>query len=151
MLGGEVLVGEVGSYLVGVVEQLDQVLAEPGFASVGAGQFGHGFVRGVAHRNGIQAEFPHERQNQPFRLAYQPGEQVIWRDFGVGVGSGAASGGVDRFLRLQRPRVGIETHGVVCLSWWWIRSVGSVGEDTPGGRASDDRTGVNKDTQLGIS
>ena len=92
VLGGEVLVVEVGALRVGRVEHLLELAADAGLAAVGLGQLADGVVGGVPHRERGQADALEDRQDDALLLAQQRGEQVVGGDLGVALGLGRLDG-----------------------------------------------------------
>ena len=110
VLGGEVLVAELGALAVGVVEGGLQGPGEPDLRAVGLGERGDGVVGGVAQRQGLLAHLGEHRQHDALVLAEEGGQQVIGGDLGVRAAPGQLGGGVERLLGLDRPAVRIQRH-----------------------------------------
>ena len=110
VLGGEVLVGELGPLRVGGVDHLLELAADAGLAAVGLGQLADGVVGRVAHGERREADALEDREDDALLLAQQRGEQVVGGDLGVALGLGRVDGAADRLLGLLGPAVRVERH-----------------------------------------
>ena len=110
MFGGEVLVGELRSLLVGGVEDLLQLAAHARLAPVGLRQLADGVVGGVAHRERREAEALDDREDDALVLPEERRQQVVGSDLGVVLGLGHVDGAADRLLGLLGPTVRVESH-----------------------------------------
>jgi hypothetical protein len=111
VLGGEVLVAQVGPGPVGHVHGGLEVPAQAGLAAVGPGQLVHGLVGRVAQRHHVGADLGQHGQDDAVVLAQQGGQQVVGGDLGVAVRLGRLDGRGERLLGLAGPAVRIERHG----------------------------------------
>ena len=110
VLGGHVLVGQLGAGGVGVVDDLAELARQAGLAAIGAGQLGQGLVDLVAQRQGLLAQPLQHGQDDALALAEERGQQVVGGDLGVGGLLGRVDGRAEGLLDLERPAVGIEHH-----------------------------------------
>jgi len=113
VLGGEVVVAEVGALGVGGLEHLIGVRRELGLLGglpVDLGQTGQGLVRAVADRLGGHADPLEHRQHDALGLADQRGEQVLGCDLRVVPFAGERLRGAERLAGLAGQLVGVERH-----------------------------------------
>ena len=111
VLDRQEVVAEVGLDALGLVEDGVDLAAEAWLvAPIGLGQPGDGVVGAVAdHQRGLAEAGEHGRDDRVV-LAGDRGEEVVGGQLGVGVALGQIDGRADRFLRLQRPLLGVEGH-----------------------------------------
>ena len=110
VLGGEVLVMEVGPFGVRGIDHLLELPGQPGLAPIGLRQLGHGVVGCVADGEGCQPHALEDREDDALLLAEQRGKQVVGGDLGVARGLGRLDGRTHRLLGLLGPAIGVERH-----------------------------------------
>ena len=104
-------VAEVEAQLVGGGQHVVQLAGDTDLGPVGARQHGHRLLGPGQHGGVVDARGVQHRQHQALGLGQQGDQQVVGRDLGVGGGPGRLGGGRERLGRLERPAVGVQSHG----------------------------------------
>ena len=116
VLGGQVVVGEVGAHLVGLGEHAVQLAGDADVGPVGAGQGGHRLLGPVQHGLGVDARSVQHGQHQPVGLCEQCDEEVVGRYLGMRGRPGRLGSGREGLRRLERPAIGVQSHRRAALS-----------------------------------
>ena len=111
MLGGEVLVGEVLTNLVGFVKDVAKGPAELGLGAVGVGQLVEDEFGLVARSDDVDLDPVQEREDNAFLLAEQGEQQVFRNDLRVRGGPTELGGRREGLGCFECPAIGIERHG----------------------------------------
>jgi hypothetical protein len=110
VLGGQVLVVELGAGRVGGVEDLVERPGQARLAAVGPRQLGQLLVEEVAQGQRLLAEPLEHGQDDALALAQQGEQEVVGRDLGVRRLLRRVDGRAESFLDLERPAIRIERH-----------------------------------------
>ncbi len=115
VLDGEEVVAQVLAILLGVLDDVGELLAHPRFGTaVRLGELLDRFVGAVAHHQRGLAELGEHCGNDRALLAHHGAEHVIGSQFGVRQLLGLIDGGRERLLGLQRPLLRIDRHDFLC-------------------------------------
>ena len=111
MLGGEVLVGELGPGPIRGLERLGEGLRHARLAAVGTRQGGDRLHEPVAQRQQVGPDALEDRHHHAVLLGDERGQQVVGGDLGIRPAACQLGGRGERLLGLQCPAVRIERHG----------------------------------------